>query len=124
MTSCRRPLRPCRPGPAHPSLRPLFDEKQKLIINDYEDFLIQLKSIDIKGWPNNLKIKKIKIIEKGINFLALKNVDDGIQYLISDILKNEIEDAGCTGLEFQPLELSYNEWTAPGGERDKLYGKI
>jgi hypothetical protein len=42
---------------------------------------------------------------------------------VSEKLKQEIEDVGCTGIEFQPIELSYNERTAPGGEREKLYGK-
>ncbi|PWN60447.1 hypothetical protein [Chryseobacterium viscerum] len=101
----------------------LFDEKQKLTVNNYEDFLMQLKSIEVKGWPNNMKIKKIKIIEGAVNFLALKNVEGGIQYLVSETLKNEIEDAGCTGIEFQPSELSYNEWTISGGERERIYGK-
>ena len=30
---------------------------------------------------------------------------------------------GCTGIEFQPAHLSYNEWVARGGERDRIYGK-
>ena len=54
----------------------------------------------------------------------LKYVNGGIGYYVSEKLKQEIEDAGCTGIEFQPVELSYNEWTAPGGEREKVYGKI
>jgi hypothetical protein len=45
------------------------------------------------------------------------------QYIVSEKLKQEIEDAGCTGIEFQPIELSFNEWTILGGEREKIYGK-
>ena len=54
------------------------------------------------------------------DFFLLKN---GVKYIVSEKLKQEIEDAGCTGIEFQPVEMSYNEWIAPGGEREKVYGK-
>ncbi|WP_294299545.1 hypothetical protein [uncultured Chryseobacterium sp.] len=57
-------------------------------------------------------------------FFALKYVEGGIQYFVSEKLKQKIDEAGCTGIEFQPSELSYNEWVAPGGEREKIYGKI
>lgn len=45
------------------------------------------------------------------------------QYIVSEKLKEEIEEVGCTGIEFQPIELSFNEWTSLGGEREKIYGK-
>ena len=56
------------------------------------------------------------------NFFILRYVF-GSKYFVTETLKQEIEDAGCTGIEFQPIELSYNEWTASGGEREKIYGK-
>lgn len=56
------------------------------------------------------------------NLFMLRYVFGGMHF-VSEKLKQEIEDAGCTGIEFQPIELSYNEWTAPGGEREKIYGK-
>ncbi|MEG2334861.1 hypothetical protein [Chryseobacterium sp.] len=43
------------------------------------------------------------------DFLTLNKVEGGIQYLVSEKLKQEIEDAGCTGIEFQPSYLSLNE---------------
>jgi hypothetical protein len=48
----------------------------------------------------------------------------GENFYVSEKLKQEIEDAGCTDIEFQPIELSYNEWVVSGGEREKIYGKI
>ncbi|WP_027383095.1 imm11 family protein [Epilithonimonas caeni] len=57
------------------------------------------------------------------DFFVLNYIDGGIKYLVSEKLKQEIEEAGCTGIEFQPSELSYSEWTAPGGERERVYGK-
>lgn len=56
------------------------------------------------------------------DFFILKYVFGGVGYYVSEKLKQEIEDASCTGIEFQPIELSYNEWTAQGGEREKIYG--
>lgn len=55
------------------------------------------------------------------DFFMLRYVFGGMHF-VSEKLKQEIEDAGCTGIEFQPTELSYNEWTAPGGERERTYG--
>ena len=59
--------------------------------------------------------KMIKAVKKNISIPLI--VGGGIRS------KKEIEDAGCTGIEFQPIELSYNEWLMPGGEREKIYGK-
>ena len=56
------------------------------------------------------------------DFFVLRHVEGGVQYIVSEKLKNEIEDAGRTGIEFQPVELSYTEWLQ-GREREKIYGK-
>ncbi len=42
-------------------------------------------------------------------------------FFVSEKLKQEIEQAGCTGIEFQPSHLSLNEWFH--NEREKIYGK-
>lgn len=55
------------------------------------------------------------------NFFALRYVEGGIQYFASEKLKQEIEESGCTGIEFQPSHLSLNEWLH--SEREKFYGK-
>jgi len=71
-----------------------------------------------------IKIEKLSILDSiSENFFMLKHVNGGVGYFVSETLKDEIEDAGCTGIEFQPVELSYNEWTAPGGVREQVYGK-
>ena len=57
------------------------------------------------------------------DFFMLRYVEGGVKYIVSEKLKKEIEDAGCTGIEFQPVELSQNEWLMPNGEREKIYGK-
>ncbi|WP_026705422.1 imm11 family protein [Flavobacterium soli] len=71
-----------------------------------------------------ITIEKLQLNDVKEDFFILNYVDGGIGYLVSETLKQEIEDAGCTGIEFQPTELSYNEWIAPGGEREKVYGKL
>ena len=58
------------------------------------------------------------------DFFVLGQIEGGLKYIVSEKLKKEMENAGCTGIEFQPIELSYNEWTSPGGEREKIYGKV
>ncbi len=66
----------------------------------------------------NIKLKS-NISE---DFFALRRVEGGIGYFVSETLKNEIESVGCTGIEFQPSELSYNEWVVKDGARDQVYG--
>lgn len=68
-------------------------------------------------------IKNLFLQDVKEDFFGLNVVEGGVGYFISEKLKKEIEDAGCTGIEFQPSELSYNEWTAPEGERQRVYGK-
>lgn len=58
------------------------------------------------------------------DLFVLNYVEGGIIYIVSEKLKQDIEDAKCTGIEFQPTELSYKEWIFPGGVREKIYGKI
>lgn len=102
----------------------LFDDIKKLNIDNYDEFLKEINFVEDTGWPLNLRIKKFEIIPNALDFFALKHVEGGVNYLVSDKLKQEIEEAECIGIEFQPSELSYNEWITPGGEREKVYGKM
>ena len=80
-----------------------FITKIKIIsINDYEDF----KQNEIKlEWPNNLFIDKVAFKNKiDYNFCTIENVSAGVGYFVSEKLKEEIESAGFTGIEFQPIE--------------------
>jgi len=96
-------------------------ETKYLSFDNYEDFNDALN----KALSNNefFYIEKIELKQNiQENFFMLKNVEGGVQYIASEKLKKEIEDANCTGIEFQPIELSLNEWLH-GGEREKIYGK-
>ncbi len=94
----------------------------------YFDTFQQFEQKKIQLWSDN---EEIIIIEK-INLHAESIKEDffmidhifGKLFFISERLKQEIEETGCSGIEFQPIELSYNEWTASEGERERVYGKI
>ena len=44
----------------------------------------------------------------------MRHVKGAIGYYVSSYLKNEIEDAGCTGIEFEPVEegVDAGPWSA------------
>lgn len=95
-------------------------EIKDLKVNDLEEFYEIV---------NHHKIKMEIVFIENINLSSIVNdhffmLKNPVKFIVSEKMKKEIEDAVCTGIEFQPTELSYNEWTAPGGEREKIYGKI
>jgi len=96
--------------------------KEYINLENLEQF--EAKLLEAITKEETLSIEKLNLFNQNVNedFFMIKYVFGGL-YFVSEKLKQEIEDAGCTGIEFQPIELSYNEWTAPGGEREKIYGK-
>ncbi|MFY7743081.1 MAG: imm11 family protein [Flavobacterium sp.] len=102
-----------------------FNMIERLYLNNYEEYTLKKQEIEKRGYPYGILIDKFVLnCDIHDDFFLLKDVKGGVKYITSQKLKQEIEDAGCTGIEFQPVELSYNEWTAPGGEREKVYGKF
>lgn len=97
-------------------------EKVILGINSLEEFENHIKRTKEK--LEITIIEKLALKEDIINedFFALRYVSGGTGYYVSEKLKNEIESAGCIGIEFQPSYLSLNEWLH--SEREKVYGKI
>lgn len=90
-------------------------------VGSLNDFIIKFEEKETMDKMHLQNIKFNKDISE--DFIFLDKVEGGVKYVVSENLKKEIEDAGCTGIEFQPIELSLNEWLAPGGEREKVYGK-
>lgn len=71
----------------------------------------------------SLYIKNLVLKNTTEDFFMLRYVEGGVGYFVSEKLKKEIEEAGCTGIEFQPSELSYDEWLIQDGPRDQVYGR-
>ncbi|AWK02926.1 hypothetical protein HYN56_01320 [Flavobacterium crocinum] len=85
-----------------------------------ENFTSEIREKELEG---ELYFKNIKIKENvNEDFFSLRYVEGGAKYVVSEKLKKEIEEENCTGIEFQPIELSLTEWLH-GGEREKIYGK-
>lgn len=98
--------------------------KEQIYCDNFEDF----ETTRLAIWSSkeeSIYIETLVLYLENIkeDFFTIRYVF-GKLFFVSEKLKKEIEDAGCTGIEFQPIELTYNEWTAPGGEREKVYGKM
>lgn len=95
---------------------------ENIDIISLDDLKNKLQDKDKNGYKQ-LFIERIRIKNNiSSDFFALQNVEGGVKYITSEKLKNEIENAGCKGIEFMPIEMKMTEWLQ-GGEREKLYGK-
>ena len=96
---------------------------KELEVKNYDHFKEIKKEIDKRGYPFNILIDRFSLISNPTDdFFTLLNVEGGVKYLVSEKLKQEIEEAGCTGIEFMPSKLKLTDWLQRG-ERDKVYGK-
>jgi hypothetical protein len=101
-----------------------FTKVEQLSVSSIEDFNNEKEKISKKGYPFSIRIDNIKITkDTSVDFFVLLDVPGGAAYIVSEKLKDEMEEAGCTGIEFMPIGLSINEWLASGGERERIYGK-
>lgn len=80
------------------------DPKEYVTIDDTEEFIKQRThhSTDGKIW--GFTIEKVAFKDKLTDFFILDGVSGGIGYYVSEKLKQEIEEAGCTGIEFEPVQ--------------------
>ncbi|CAH0337537.1 hypothetical protein FVB9288_03304 [Flavobacterium sp. CECT 9288] len=101
----------------------LFDKIKKLPITNIEEYEKEKMQIDKIGYPSNIYIERFVLNDNlPEDFFVLRQVEGGVKYMVSEKLKQKIEEAGCTGIEFMPSELKLTEWLH-GGEREKIYGK-
>jgi hypothetical protein len=72
----------------------------------YEEFkIIKAKT----ALPERISIEKVVLSEKiNSDFFLLDYVKSGIGYYISEMVKNEITEAGCTGIRFDEINVSNN----------------
>lgn len=66
----------------------------------------KLKLSNRKALIKNVFIKE----NMELDFFALMHVEGGIQYMVSEELKNEILTNQLTGILFQPEGTNYSEW--------------
>lgn len=85
--------------------------KKEVKIFSEEEFLQILKFIH---YPKMIRFKKI-IFNHDLNldFFFLSHFEPS--NIISERLKDTLEYNKCTGMEFKSIDLSLNEWLAPGG---------
>lgn len=79
----------------------LILNRKKLVINNYDDF-IKIVQENNTGEVKHYIIDKVSILD-GIkkDFFIINFVSGGIGYYVSAKLKQEIENAGCTGIAFE-----------------------
>jgi|688.fasta_scaffold299186_2 hypothetical protein len=74
-------------------------------------------------YPKMISFKDIFFNENmDLDFFSLRYTEGANKGIVSERFKNELLKNEVTGIEFQPIELSINEWLQ-GGEREKVNGK-
>ena len=102
----------------------IFDKIRELEIKNVNDFLNMKEIIEEEGLPKGIFIETFTLedtIDEDFFFLA--NVQGGVAYIVSEKIRNNIEQENCTGIEFMPIEIQLSQWLQ-GGEREKFYGKV
>ena len=89
-------------------------------INSLEDFL---KCKEEKILPTELYFLNLILKEDEFDFFFIPHYINGNGYgIVSENLKNELENQGITGIEFRPIEVPFQDWLR-SEEREKIYGK-
>lgn len=89
-------------------------------INSFESFL---KCKEASEWPIELYFLDLILKEEVFDFFFIPHYINGNGYgIVSERLKNEIEKQDITGIEFRPIENSFQDWIR-SEEREKIYGK-
>lgn len=74
-----------------------------LKIKNFEDFKLKRNQYKL---PKGLTIKRLVLNSNNFDIIVLEKVKAGISHYVSEKLKREIEVAGCTGIEFEPIEVA------------------
>lgn len=85
-----------------------YKEYTKLNINNYEEHLFERRKdrdTYLQGY-RSIYIHELIFKSNIINNIAIINfiTNGGVGYYVSEKLKTEIEEAGCTGIVFEPVE--------------------
>lgn len=75
-------------------------------------------------YPKWIFFKDVFFTENmNLDFFALRYFEGGHKGIVSERLKIEIEKNGITGIEFRPIEISFQDWLKRDGPRDRTYGR-
>jgi len=100
-----------------------FEKVEKLHFNSFQEFTRKKLEVERIGYSMGISIERYKLKETiDQDFFMLTDVEGGVNFMVSEDLKREIEHTGCTGIEFMPSELRFKEWLYYG-ERDRIYAK-
>jgi hypothetical protein len=89
----------------------VFDYVEKLSLNSFLEFNDVMSKINHLGFPMGVMIERYTLIDTiDQDFFILLNVWGGINYVVSERLKQEMESAGCTGIVFRPSEANLRYW--------------
>jgi hypothetical protein len=75
---------------------------REILVEDFDKYIFLSNSL---AMPERLVIRQV-VLNVGIkeNLILLSDGPGGIGYYVSEKLKTEILEAGCTGIEFEPVE--------------------
>lgn len=84
---------------------------QEVYPKDYQEFLKVKQTIATQGFPKMIRIEQTGILKDvKADFMMLTDVEGGVQYVVSEQLRDIMVNLGCTGIDYQPLQLDYAEW--------------
>lgn len=96
---------------------------EKLIeINNLNDFHQKISSLE---YPLSISISDISFTDNmDLDFFNIRFfTNGGFKGMVSERLKKELEKSEITGIEFRPIEISFQDWVKRDGPRDKIYGR-
>jgi hypothetical protein len=85
--------------------------------------LFEFQKVKEEGWGKGVSIypEKPFIKESENRLILLFDKVPILGIIISEELKEEMEEIGLKGIEFKPLEIPDEEWGGPNGLRKKFY---
>ena len=106
-----------------------FVNLEQLDLKNHLEFETELEKLKREGYKGQsgsffLEFERMQIkdyIDRDIFYARYRR---GCAFYVSKRLKEIIEAEGCTGIEFIPTDMSYNEWMNPGGYKESVYGYV
>ena len=92
-----------------------------IYFKDVEEFKVFANQVRYPKW---IFFKDIVFRQDmNLDFFSLRYTEGTQNGIISERLKNELEKNKITGIEFRPIEISFQDWVKSDGPRDQIYGR-